>query len=96
METSARIIVADDHPLFREGVSCLLMADPDFDIAGKGKNTQEAVSLATDLLPDVMLLDISMPGSGNEAAKQIASASPVVRIVMLTVSEHDDDVISAL
>lgn len=96
MTNKIRVVLADDHPLFREGVARTLMADPDFDIVGEGASAQEAVKLATDLLPDIIMLDISMPGSGIEAAKQVASACPVVKIIMLTVSEHDDDVISAL
>lgn len=90
------MVLADDHPLFREGVARTLMADPDFDIVGEGTNADEAVQLATDLLPDIIMLDISMPGSGIEAAKKVASVCPVVKIVMLTASEHDDDVTAAL
>jgi DNA-binding NarL/FixJ family response regulator len=96
MSNKIRVVLADDHPLFREGVTRTLMADPELEIVGEGTNAQEAVELATDLLPDVIMLDISMPGSGLEAAKQIASICPVVKIVMLTASEHDDDVNSAL
>ena len=96
MSNKIRVVLADDHPLFREGVARTLMADPELEIVGEGTNAQEAVRLATDLLPDVIMLDISMPGSGLEAAKQIASICPVVKIVMLTASEHDDDVTSAL
>ena len=96
MTNKIRVVLADDHPLFREGVARTLMADPEFDIVGEGASAQEAVKLATDLLPDIIMLDISMPGSGIEAAKQVASVCPVVKIVMLTVSEHDDDVLSAL
>ena len=96
MMNKIRLVLADDHPLFREGVARTLMSDPEFDIVGEGANAEEALRLATDLLPDIILLDISMPGSGIEAARQVARVCPVVKIVMLTVSEHDDDVISAL
>jgi two-component system nitrate/nitrite response regulator NarL len=90
------ILLADDHPLFREGVVRTLQAARDFDVVGECGDANEAVELAIDLLPDLALLDISMPGSGIEAARRIALACPVVRIVMLTVSEQDDDVMAAL
>jgi len=96
MQDKVRIVVVDDHPLFRDGVALTLAAVPEFEIAGQGVNAEEAVRLAADMLPDIMLLDISMPGGGISAAQQIAAACPVVKIVMLTVSKHDDDVISAL
>ncbi|MCB1761298.1 MAG: response regulator transcription factor [Gammaproteobacteria bacterium] len=96
MANKIRTVLADDHPLFREGVARTLMAEPDFDIVGEGTNADEAVQLASDLLPDVIILDISMPGSGLEAARRVASVCPVVKIIMLTVSEHDDDVAAAL
>jgi two-component system nitrate/nitrite response regulator NarL len=91
-----RIVLVDDHPLFREGVAMTLAGEPDLEIAGQGVSADDAVRLAEDLLPDIVLLDISMPGGGIEAARQIAVSCPVVKIVMLTVSEHDDDVLSAL
>ena len=96
MKNKIRVVLADDHPLFREGVARTLMSDPDFDIVGEATNADEAVKLASDLLPDIIILDISMPGSGLQAARTVASVCPVVKIVMLTVSEHDDDVSAAL
>ena len=94
--TTIRVALADDHPLFREGVAKTIADQADFVVVGQGANADEAVSLARDLMPDLILLDISMPGSGIEAARQIALACPVVKIVMLTVSEQDDDVMKAL
>ena len=91
-----RIVVADDHPLFREGVSQVLSAEPDIDVVGIGGSADDAVRLVGDLMPDVVLLDISMPGGGVEAARRIARDYPAVIIVMLTISEQDDDVIGAL
>lgn len=96
MPDNLRIVVVDDHPMFREGVAKTLDSESDLDVVGQGADAADAVQLATDLLPDIVLLDISMPGGGIEAARQIAIACPVVKIIMLTVSEHDDDVISAL
>lgn len=93
---SIRVVLVDDHPLFREGVAVTLGSEPDFEVVGQGVNAGDAVRLATELLPDIILLDISMPGGGIEAVRRIALACPVVNIVMLTVSEQDDDVIAAL
>ena len=93
---SKRVIVVDDHPLFLEGVVQRLETEADISVIGKGSNAADALSLAVDNLPDVILLDVSMPGGGITAAKSIALACPVVRIGMLTVSESDDDVIQSL
>lgn len=91
-----RIVVVDDHPLFREGVATTLASYPDIDVVGEGCSADEALRLARDLLPDVLLLDISMPGGGVNAARSIAAAYPVIRIIMLTVSEHEEDVLKSL
>lgn len=91
-----RIVVVDDHPLFREGVATTLDSNPEIDVVGQGSSADDAVGLARDLMPDVILLDISMPGGGVAAAEAITSAYPVIRIIMLTVSEHEDDVLKSL
>jgi len=91
-----RVVIVDDHPLFREGVATTLASYPDVEVVGEGCSADEALRLARDLLPDVLLLDISMPGGGVNAARDIAAAYPVIRIVMLTVSEHEEDVLRSL
>lgn len=96
MLEKTRLVLVDDHPLFRDGVAGVLRAEPDFEIVGEGASAQEAVQLAVDLLPDVILLDITMPGSGVTAARQIAATCPYIKIVMLTASEDEDDVTAAL
>ena len=96
MSDKIRVVLVDDHPLFRDGVVSTLNREADFEVVGQGKNADEAVHLAHDQLPDIMLVDISMPGSGIEAVRAIASACPVVKLVMLTVSENEDDVVNAL
>lgn len=90
------IVLVDDHPLFREGVAMTLSGASGLEVVGQGVSADDAVRLVKDILPDIVLLDISMPGGGIEAARQISASYPVVKIVMLTVSEHDDDVLSAL
>jgi DNA-binding NarL/FixJ family response regulator len=77
-------------------VAQTLRAHPDFAVVGEGASADEAVRLARELLPDLVLLDVTMPGGGLNAAQAIAAACPVTKIVMLTVSEHEDDVAAAL
>jgi len=96
MADNIRCVLIDDHPLFREGVAGVLRAEPNFEVIGEGASAQEAVQLAAELLPDVILLDITMPGGGVHAARQIAAACPFIKIIMLTASEEEDDVTAAL
>ena len=96
MTNELRVVLVDDHPLFQEGVAKTLSDNPDFRVVGQGACADDAVRLARDLLPDVILLDISMPGSSLDAARAIARACPEVKILMLTVSESDEDVTEAL
>ena len=96
MENNIRIVIVDDHPLFREGVARTLNSDPNIEVIAEGQNSEDAIKLAQHHLPDVILLDISMPGGGIEAAKTISSVCPVVKITMLTVSEREDDVMQSL
>jgi two-component system, NarL family, nitrate/nitrite response regulator NarL len=91
-----RLIVADDHPLFRDGVINSLRAAPDLVVEGEASSAEEAVRLARELVPDVALLDITMPGGGIVAARDIAMACPATKIIMLTVSEDEDDLLAAL
>ncbi len=92
-----RILLADDHPLFREGVASSLSASPDFDVIAQAGSGEEAIELALALNPDMVLLDVSMPGMGGiAAASAIAAAQPNVRIMMLTVSETPESLLAAL
>lgn len=96
MPNKVRIVLADDHPLFREGVSRTLSAVPDFEVVGECATADAAVDVVCDLLPDIVLLDVSMPGGGLRAAEHISRTCPVVKILMLTVSEDENDVLAAL
>ena len=92
-----RVAVADDHPLFRAGRRHVPAGRaPDIEIVGEAVDAPSALALARAELPDVIVLDIAMPGGGLTAAGQIASACPATRIVMLTVSEDEDDLLAAV
>lgn len=90
------VVIVDDHALFREGLASILDAEADMEVVGQGGSAMEAIQLAHDLLPEIILLDIDMPGGGLEAARVISNDFPVTSIVILTASEQDDHLISAL
>jgi DNA-binding NarL/FixJ family response regulator len=96
MTAVVRVAIVDDHPLFREGVARSLREIGGFEIVGEGDTAAEAESLAEVGRPDIMLLDISMPGGGLEAAAKILATHPDQKIVMLTVSEANDHLALAL
>ncbi len=96
MTDRIQVIIVDDHPLFRDGVVNTLQAEPDFEVVGEGTSAADAVRLASEHLPDLLLLDINIPGGGLNAVPKIAASSPVTKIIMLTASEEEDDVVSAL
>jgi DNA-binding NarL/FixJ family response regulator len=96
MPETLQIAIVDDHPLFREGVATILAQQPDFEIVAEGASAEDAQAIAAQRLPDLMLLDVSMPGGGLNAVREIAAAYPVIKLVMLTVSENEDDVTAAL
>jgi len=91
-----RVAVVDDHAMFRAGVIQSLGLDGDIEVVGEGASAAEAVQLAKELAPDLILLDVSMPGNGVEAAREILGMPNSPRVAMLTVSEADNDVMSAL
>ena len=94
---SLRVLIADDHPLFRHGVSTLLAGSPDFEVIGEAKAGDEVIALAESLQPDVILMDIQMPGvNGIEATRHIIRTSPHIRILIVTMFEDDASVFSAM
>ncbi len=96
MDETIRVVLVDDHPTFRETVAHVLAMEPDIEIVGEGGSAEEAVLLAERLLPDVVLLDLNMPGGGIEAARAIRVGNPATRVVVLTVSEDESDVLGAM
>jgi two-component system, NarL family, nitrate/nitrite response regulator NarL len=90
-----RLAVIDDHPLFREGVARCLK-DIGFEIEGEGSSRDDALRIAEEKRPDIMLIDLSMPGGGLDAIGLILERHPAQKIVVLTVSELTDDVTRAL
>lgn len=96
MSDKLHVVVIDDHPLYREGVVKTLEKASDISVVAEGASGKEAIQLVDDLRPDIVLLDISMPDSGLNAARVIAKANPSVKIIMLTVSENDSDIMTAL
>lgn len=96
MTSMIRMAVVDDHPLFREGVIRSLSEIDGFEIIAEGSSSEDAIRIAETLQPDILLMDISMPGSGLEAIPAILQIAPSQKIVMLTVSETSEDVTAAL
>ncbi len=92
-----RILVADDHTLFRDGLRALLRSIPDVELVGEAASGQEVIEQAAELQPDVILMDIQMPGvNGIEATRQIVQASPHIGVIILTMFEDDDSVFAAM
>ena len=91
-----RLVIVDDHVLFRDGLVTIINAETDFEVVGQGGSAAEAIRLAQQLNPTIILLDIDMPGGGLEAARAINDHCPETHIAMLTASEEDDHLIAAL
>ncbi|HFD13274.1 MAG TPA: response regulator transcription factor [Crenotrichaceae bacterium] len=96
MADTSQVVVVDDHPMLREGVALTLAAEPDFEVVGQGGSADDALNLASEFLPDLMLLDVSMPGGGISAVASICQHYPVIKCIMLTVSENEQDVLDAM
>jgi two-component system nitrate/nitrite response regulator NarL len=96
MTEPIRILVADDHPLFLEGLVATLSGDEEMQVVATAVDSSTAVDAAREHRPDLALLDVAMPGGGLEAARLIATASPATRVVMLTSSENQDNLMAAM
>ncbi|TAU88442.1 response regulator [Rhizobium leguminosarum] len=94
--TAITIGVVDDHPLFREGVTRSLSEISGFIVVAEGASSDDAAMIASDNHPDIMLLDVSMPGGGLSAVSDVLARSPTTKVLMLTVSEEVDTLLGAL
>jgi DNA-binding NarL/FixJ family response regulator len=92
-----RVLIADDHALFRRGLEMVLQGEPGLELVGQASDGQEAVQLAGEVVPDVVLMDIRMPKmTGIEAARKMKEVAPSAKIVILTISDEDDDLFEAI
>lgn len=92
-----KVLVVDDHTLFRKGIINLLQQQSGIEVVGEAKDGREGIALAKQLLPDIILMDVQMPEcNGIQATEAIRQEFPDIRIIMLTVSEQDEDLFSAI
>jgi two-component system NarL family response regulator len=92
-----RVLIADDHALFRRGLEMVLEEEDDIDLVGQASDGTEAVAVAGESLPDVVLMDIRMPkSSGIEACRATKEVAPSAKIVMLTISDEEEDLFEAI
>ena len=92
-----KVLIADDHPAFREGLAQLLNREEDIEVIAEAPDSQQAVALAEELQPDVALIDVAMPGiNGIEAAKQMRNISPQTAIIMLTAYDYQAYILTCL
>ena len=92
-----RVLIADDHPIFRDGIQTLLATADDIVAVGEARTGDEAVELAATLAPDVILMDIRMPGcSGIDATRRIVAANPTVRVLVVSMFEDDASIFTAM
>ena len=96
-EERIRVLIADDHPVFRRGMRAVLGAEPDTELVGEATDGEEAIGLALELQPDVILMDLNMPNvTGIEATRRILKENPDTAVLMLTMFEDDKSIFAAM
>ena len=92
-----RIVIVDDHNLFREGLAIILRQEPDIEVVGMVGTVQEAVEVVGRLKPDLVLMDFSLPdGTGADATRMIVQDNPACKVVFMTMSENEEDLLAAI
>ena len=92
-----RVLIVDDHPVFRDGLAGLLATLPDVEIAGTAGTAEEALAVLLDSAPDIVLMDINLPGaSGVEATREVLAAAPATAVLVVSMVDDDDSVFAAL
>lgn len=92
-----RVLITDDHPMFREGLRMVLSADADLDVVGAASDGLESVALAAELQPDVVVMDLNLPGLGGvEATRRVVTTSPHIAVLVLTMFDDDHNVFAAM
>lgn len=96
MKRAIRILIADDHRIVRMGLKTVFSLEPDLEVAGEAATAEEALAAWESLRPDVMLLDLRMPGNGLEVLRSLLAKEPAARVLILTTSEMEEDIHRAL
>ncbi|MPZ89902.1 MAG: response regulator, partial [Nitriliruptorales bacterium] len=92
-----RVVIADDHALFRRGLEMVLEAEPDIEVLAEADNGRQAYEAAVEYMPDLVLMDVRMPAQGGiDATKYIKDAAPHIKILMLTISDEEEDLFEAI
>ena len=94
---SIRLLIVDNHTLFRQGLVSLLQSEPGYDVIGEASSGEDSLQIVPELTPDVILMDVKMPGIGGvEATRRLLETNPEERILMLTVSEEEENLFAAI
>lgn len=97
MSQHVRLLLADDHPVFADGLRAALETEPDLKVVGVAADGEEAIARTCELVPDVVVMDLHMPGLGGiEATRRLAEVAPAVRVLVLTMLEEDESVFAAM
>lgn len=91
-----RVLIADDHPMFRRGLRSLLATQPDLTVVGEASSAEETLTVAAQETPDVIMMDLNMPGGGLEATREVVRRMDTVRVLIVTMFKDDESVFTAL